>query len=314
MEVRDTKGLLVSVLTGLSLLSAPSFAAESTVATTVAPHADAVTSTAVANNTTAQDANMPTMTPEMDAKVTNNNIPLSSTAVALPPEDPSTSVDTNYDPYIAFNRPVYRFNDAFDTYFFKPVATFYNKIMPRPLNKGIHNVYNNLGNITNVANDVLQLHWYQGLNDLWRLGINTTVGIGGLFDIAERMDLEPYQNDFGLTMARWGWRNSNYLVFPFLGPSSPRDTIGFITDFYVLSIYPYIQPESLQYQVFALGALDRRAQLVKFENVMEAAALDKYVFLRSAYMQNRAHKIEENLEKGFLTKYRSDISKSSDIE
>lgn len=313
MEVRNTKGLLVSVLTGLCLLSPPLFAATSSTAADAVSTPDTSTSAATTSTTT-PETSMPTMTAAEDTKVTDNNIPLSSTAVALPPEDPSTAVDTNYDPYIAINRPIYRFNDAFDTYFFKPVATFYNKIMPRPLNKGIHNVYNNLGNITNVANDVIQLHWYQGLNDLWRLGINTTVGVGGLFDIAERMDLEPYQNDFGLTMARWGWRNSNYLVFPFLGPSSPRDTIGFIADFYVLSIYPYIRPQSFQYQVFALGALDRRAQLLKFENVMDAAALDKYVFLRSAYMQNRAHKIEENLEMGFLTKYRSDVSKSTDSQ
>lgn len=309
MEIRYTKGLLFSALTSLCVWSAPSFAAE--VATSDSAVTDASAPVVTKTKTTVENKN-PATAKTLATTEEDDSIPESSTAAALPPEDPSTTVDTNYDPYSAFNRPVYRFNDAFDTYLFKPVATFYNKIMPKPLNKGIHNVYTNLGNITNVANDVLQLHWYQGLNDLWRLGINTTVGVGGLFDVAERMDLEPYQNDFGLTMARWGWRNSNYLVFPFLGPSSPRDTIGFIADYYVFSIYPYIQPQSFQYQVFALGALDRRAQLLKFENVMDAAAIDKYVFLRSAYMQNRAHKIDENLEKGFLTKYRSDVTKTED--
>jgi len=198
------------------------------------------------------------------------------------------------DPYEGFNRAMFTFNDKIDTYFLKPLATFYNKIMPKPLNEGIHNVFFNIDTLPTIADDLLQAHFYQAANDIWRVGINTTIGIGGLFDVASRMNLPPYTNDFGLTLATWGYTQSNYLVLPFFGPNTVRDAIGLPVDYYAFSIYPYIHPRSTRYEIYAWAVLDRRAQLLKFQNVFEEAALDKYAFVRSAYLQRRAHQIEIN--------------------
>lgn len=197
------------------------------------------------------------------------------------------------DPLEGFNRAMFTFNDKLDTFVLKPVATLYNKIMPKPLNQGIHNFFNNLGEVPTIANDILQFNFYQMANDLWRLGINTTVGIGGLFDIASRMQLDYYANDFGLTLAKWGWRKSTYLVLPFFGPNTLRDGIEIPVDYYAFSVYPYIEPTSTRYAIYGLGVVDRRAQLLQFQSVLEEAAIDKYIFIRNAYMQRRAYQIEQ---------------------
>ncbi len=203
------------------------------------------------------------------------------------------------DPLHGFNRAMFTFNDYLDTYFLKPIASFYNKIMPRPLNQGVHNFFNNIGELPIIANDALQLHFYQFANDFWRLGLNTTIGIGGMFDMATRMQLPYYNNDFGMTLATWGYQQSTYLVLPFFGPSTIRDGIGLPVDYFVFSVYPYIYPPSRRYQLYALGVVDRRAQLLHSEAVFNEASLDKYVFMRAAYMQHRDYQIEQNRHRGF---------------
>ncbi len=218
--------------------------------------------------------------------------------------DPATTLDaddanadtitTVQDPYEGFNRAMFTFNDKVDIFLLKPVATIYDTIMPRPLNQGVHNFFSNLGVVPTLANDLLQVNFYQAANDFWRLAINTTVGIGGLFDVASRMGLKNYTNDFGLTLTAWGWRSSNYLVLPFLGPNTIRDGGAVFVDYYAFSVYPRIYPQSLSYQIYGLGVVDRRAQLLKFQSVMEEAALDKYIFVRNAYMQRRAFQIQQN--------------------
>lgn len=214
------------------------------------------------------------------------------TATDLPPPQPISVL--SHDPYERFNRAMFTFNDKIDTYLLKPIATAYNAIMPKPLNAGIHNFFNNIGELPTIANDILQLNPYQALNDSWRFLINSTIGIGGLFDVASRMGLKYYANDFGLTLAAWGWRESNYLVLPFFGPNTIRDVIEIPVDYYAFSLYPYIEPPSRGYQLYALGIIDRRAQLLQFQSVFEEAAIDKYVFTRNAYMQRRAYQIAEN--------------------
>lgn len=214
---------------------------------------------------------------------------------SINPEDiiPAQPVET-HDPYEGFNRIMFDFNDRVDTTVLKPVATFYNKIMPRPLNEGIHNIYNNLNNLPTIANDLLQLHFHQLASDVWRFGINSTIGIGGIFDVAGRMNLQQYNNDFGLTLARYGYTNSNYLVLPFFGPNTVRDGIGIPVDYYGFSIYPYVEPPSARYELYGVGVIDKRAQLLQYQQVFEEAALDKYVFVRNAYLHRRAFQIDQN--------------------
>jgi phospholipid-binding lipoprotein MlaA len=211
----------------------------------------------------------------------------------------SSYAETNNDPLEKFNRGVFSFNDKVDIYFLKPIATFYNIIMPKPLNRGIQNFFNNLNNIPTIANDILQANFYQANSDFWRLAINSTIGIGGLFDVAERMNLHPYTNDFGLTLAKWGYKNSTYIVLPFLGPSTIRDGFGIPVDYYGFSVYPRIRSDSVRYGLFGLGVINRRAQLLQFQSVFDEAALDKYVFIRDAYLQRRSYQMEQNASYGY---------------
>ncbi len=205
------------------------------------------------------------------------------------------------DPHERFNRAMFGFNDVIDRVVMVPVATFYNKIIPKPLNAGIHNFYNNIGELPVIANDILQAHFYQMTNDVWRLGVNTTVGIGGLFDVATRMQLPYYTNDFGLTLNRWGYKKTTYLVLPLFGPYTVRDSIGIPVDYYGFAIYPYIYPWATRTAIYGVGVIDKRAQLLKFQGIMEEAAVDKYAFVRSAYMQRRAYQISENERLGIIS-------------
>lgn len=201
------------------------------------------------------------------------------------------------DPLQCFNRTMFAFNEKFDMYFYKPIATLYNYILPKPINRGIHNFFSNLGELPTIANDILQVNIHQALNDFWRLVFNSTVGIGGLFDVATCLNLPYYQNDFGLTLTNWGWRRSSYLVLPFLGSYTIRDgLVGMPVDYFGFSVYPRIKSMRTRFALLSVAFVDYRAQLLQFQPVIDEAALDKYIFVRSAYMQHRAAKIEENAQ------------------
>lgn len=212
------------------------------------------------------------------------------------------------DPYESVNRTIFDFNDRLDITILKPIAMLYNKIIPKPLNKGVNNFFNNIHNLPNIANDLLQLHFYQATSDSWRLMINTTIGIGGLFDIAERINLALYSNDFGLTLAYWGYKNSNYIVWPFWGPSTLRDGIGGVVDYFVFSIYPHVNPPLRRYSLYGLGVVDRRVQLLPYQSVLEEVTFDKYIFARQAHMQNRIYQIEYNSQLSYYSDKKNAIS------
>lgn len=230
--------------------------------------------------------------------------PVVSQVLAAPADVASTSVqpvDPYYvnpvDPYEKFNRVMYRFNDIVDRVIMKPIATLYNKIMPKPLVTGIRHFFDNFETVPTIVNDVLQANFYQATRDAWRFGVNSTVGILGFFDVATDMGLTHNKEDFGLTLAQWGYKNSGYLVLPFLGPSTTRDAIGIPVTYYI-SLYPYINPSYVRNSIFVLSLISHRAELLAYENVMDQAAVDKYVFLRDAYLQRRAWLIQRNKELG----------------
>ncbi len=248
--------------------------------------------------TTQQTTTKQTSTKQTSTKQTNKQTTTENSSTTDVQEDVAASQPVS-DPLHSFNHAMFSFNDFIDKYFMKPIATIYNKIMPRPLNQGVHNFFNNIGELPILANDALQLHFYQFANDFWRLSINTTIGIGGVFDMATRMNLPYYSNDFGLTLARWGYQNSTYVVWPFFGPSTIRDGIGIPVDYYGFSIYPHIYPQRTRYQLYAFGVLDRRVQILHSEALFEEAAVDKYVFMRAAYMQHRKYQIEQNNHRSF---------------
>lgn len=240
-------------------------------------------------------ASLASMTPKTDTLTSE------STTVLDEEENADLEKDNaaNRDPLEKLNRVIFTFNDTLDIYFIKPVAEFYNDVVPKPVNKSIHNFFNNLSELPIIANDLLQFNFYQMIRDITRFAINTTIGVGGFFDMATLMDLPYSENDFGLTLAHWGYQDSTYLVLPFLGPSTIRDGIGIPVDYFGFSIYPHVQPQSTQYQLLALYFIDHRANLLRVEPILEEVAIDKYVFTRHAYMQHRAYQIEKIKQLGY---------------
>lgn len=217
------------------------------------------------------------------------------------------------DPYEPFNRVMYHFNDLFDKLLLKPVATFYNIVVPKPITKGISNIFSNIDNIPTIANDILQFNFYQAASDTWRLAINTTVGIGGFFDVAASLGLERNYEDLGLTLARWGWVNSNYLVVPFLGPTTVRDVLAWPVNYQYLTVYPYVYPIALRYQIYITSIVSMRAELLRYSDVLDNVSFDKYVFMRDAFLQRRVYKIDRNKRLGdpYLS---SNISENDNTE
>jgi len=199
------------------------------------------------------------------------------------------------DPYQDYNRSIYKINNKLDEVIAKPVATFYQKIMPKPLYNMVNNFFNNISNIPTVINDVLQGNLYQADSDSWRFVINSTIGIGGFFDVAQHTGLEYNYEDFGLTLAQWGWTDSSYFVLPIYGPNTIRGTIGKPITYY-MSIFPYIKNWRIQWGLYALYLINERAQLLQYQNVMDNAALDPYIFTRDAYLQRQAYLIQRNHE------------------
>lgn len=245
----------------------------------------------------------PAVSTNTDPAVSTNTVPANDVElkigagaeVNLPDDIAEAPV---YDPLETFNRHTFAFNDSLDRNILQPVAKFYNKIMPKPLNQGVHNFFLNLNTFSTIIDDFLQFNFYQMTNDMWRMAINSTIGIGGLFDVATRMHLKYYENDFGMTLATWGWRNSNYLVLPFYGSYTIRDGFSLPFDFFLFSAYQFIEPPKLRYGLYALSVVDWRASTMKYNDLMDAAALDKYVFVRNAYLQRRAYQLDQNRHLG----------------
>ena len=200
-------------------------------------------------------------------------------------------IETVSDPLSQYNRTMFKINDKLDKYLIKPVAELYNKIIPRPLNLGVDNFFNNLLGTQIIVNDLLQANFYQSTRDSWRFAIDTTVGVGGFFDIGDRVGLPYEQNGVGLTLAKWGYVNSSYLVLPLLGSSTIRDAISLPIDYFLTPI-PYVANIALRNSLFGLGLLDKRALFLGFQGVYNEMALDPYIFMRNAYLQRRTYLIK----------------------
>lgn len=194
------------------------------------------------------------------------------------------------DPYEKFNRKVHNFNLAFDATMLKPPAKLYVKVVPAKIRIGINNFYNNIYMIPVVANDLLQGNVRYAYKDSWRFFINSTIGLGGTLDIATRFGLPYHQNDLGLTFAKWGDKNSPYLVIPFLGPSTFRDGMGTAFEYTLFTPYSYLigNNNTLLYALMGVRYVDLRSQLFETEKLMHEA-LDSYSFIRDAYLQHRQY-------------------------
>lgn len=194
------------------------------------------------------------------------------------------------DPFEGVNRGVFVINKTLDCAILKPAARIYQKFLPKFVQNRINNFFQNIVEIPTIANDLLQADFPNFRNDASRFLLNTTWGIGGLFDVASTADRCRHFNDFGQTLGKWGYKNSIYIVLPFFGPSTVRDSIGRAVN-YGMSPWPYIRPTGLGWGLYAAFAIDARAYYIKLEPAIDEAAVDEYVFFRDAYLQHRAVEI-----------------------
>ncbi len=203
----------------------------------------------------------------------------------------------NPDPWEGLNRKIHKFNDTADRWVLKPIAVGYTKVIPRPVRRGVSNFFSNLTYPTVVLNQFLQGKWREGFADAGRFVVNTTLGIGGLFDPASRAGLAQHEEDFGQTFARWGMGSGPYLVVPFMGPATIRDGGGRILD---ATLYAprYSDDVALRNSLTGLYFLDARASLLDVEDLMSG---DRYAFMRDAYLQRRDYLIHDGeVEDSFL--------------
>lgn len=205
---------------------------------------------------------------------------------------------TNKDPLEGINRGIYKFNDVADRYAIQPVAKTYKAVAPTPVRTGISNFFSNLGTLTTVVNDLLQLKFSQAFADAGRFVINSTFGIAGFIDVASMDKIPKHQEDFGQTLGYWGVDSGAYLVLPILGPSTVRDASGLAIDTVTSDPIQYLHNigQIRTYnQVRAAQVLDKRTQLLDATDLVDNASIDPYAFMRDAYLQRRASLIQDGL-------------------
>jgi phospholipid-binding lipoprotein MlaA len=190
------------------------------------------------------------------------------------------------DPWEGLNRHTHAFNEAVDDAVMKPVATVYRDHVPPLVRTGVSNFFGNIGDAWSAVNALLQFHLQDAEENLARFQLNSTLGLLGIFDPASDANIERHREDFGQTLGRWGIGPGPYLVLPFLGPSTVRDTAALPVDWH-FDIVTDFRPIALRNSTDALRLVDTRANLLRVTSVLDEAALDKYAFVRDAYLQRR---------------------------
>jgi phospholipid-binding lipoprotein MlaA len=194
------------------------------------------------------------------------------------------------DPFERANRGIYRFNVAADRAVFRPAARAWQAAVPPPVRTGLANFVANLGYPVTILNDLLQAKFSNGVQDLSRLLVNSVLG-GGLFDPATRMGLERHDEDFGLTLGKWGVPAGPYLMLPLLGPSSLRDAPSKLVDEYSNGRH-YINDQYLQWGLWTASKLELRAGLLSADAVLDRT-YDPYAFVRNAWIQHREFEVRD---------------------
>ena len=197
---------------------------------------------------------------------------------------------TEGDPFESYNRAMFSFNDGLDKYVLKPVAEGYDAVLPSPVKTGVSNFFSNLGDIFVIINDLLQFKFKQAASDTGRFIFNSTIGLYGLIDVSTSMGLEKHDEDFGQTFASWGMGKGPYIVLPFFGPRTMRGTAGFAVESVYDPVYQ-IENDDAMWGAVALRAIDTRYNLLSAGRIVDQAALDKYSFVRDAYLQHRKNLI-----------------------
>lgn len=213
------------------------------------------------------------------------------------------------DPFEKFNRAMFSFNDTVDRTALKPAATAYKKVTPSFVQTGVNNFFGNLSDLWSSVNNLAQFKGRDGMNDFTRFAVNSTLGLGGVLDIASPAGLRKHNEDLGQTLGYWGVPPGPYLMLPILGPSTVRDTAALPGDFWG-DPWTHVNDIPWRNSGIVLRAVDQRATVLDASNLLEDAALDRYEFIRDGYLQRRqsrvldtdkaqvrAEKVQERLDK-----------------
>ena len=194
------------------------------------------------------------------------------------------------DPFEEINRKTYAFNEKLDEILVKPIAETYSKAPPK-IKNGVTNFFNNLEEVDTFINQLLQGKPKKSLNDLTRFVINTTIGLGGFIDVASRMGLQRHEEDFGQTLAVWGVSEGPYIMLPFLGPSTLRDTVSRPVSSF-LSVSFHMTETDVNIALKSIDALETRERLLDVESLLSG---DKYSFVKDAYIQSIMYEVKDGI-------------------
>jgi len=219
-----------------------------------------------------------------------NTMPRLIAATALALLAGCAATPSKVDPLEPMNRALYKVHDVLDTNIVKPVAEGYATVVPQFMRTGFANVFNNIDDLFSAVNGLLQGKPDKAGNDLGRVLINTFFGMGGLIDIASDAGIERGNEDFGQTFAVWGIPQGPYLFIPLFGPTTVRDGAGVIVRIAVGPV-GYINDVALRNSIYGVGYVDLRSQVLESGSIVDTAALDRYIFIRNAYLQRRRYLI-----------------------
>ena len=197
------------------------------------------------------------------------------------------------DPWEPFNRSVFEFNEGLDAYALKPVVAGYRFVLPEFVRDGIYNFFSNYSDIYTALYNLLQGRPGYAFNDFMRVVVNTTMGLGGLLDLATPGGLEKHKEDWGQTFGVWGVPSGPYVVLPFFGPSNVRDTFGTVADLQSDYLFSFVKDIGLRNSITGLRVINARNTYYEAGDLLDGAAIDKYSFVRDAYIQRRAYQINE---------------------
>lgn len=211
------------------------------------------------------------------------------------------------DPWESWNRKVFAFNDGLDQKVLKPVAIAYRDVVPGPVRQAVDNVFNNVADGWSAVNLLLQGRWSAGVQNTMHFAINSVLGVGGLIDLAGEAGMERRSEDLGKTFGHWGFKTGAYIVWPLFGPSSVRDTFAMPLD-RLASPGLVFNDGKTQLSIFALQTVNTRANYLRATDMLEQIALDKYTFIRDAYLFKRGSISEDDDEEDLQTESRLDRS------
>ena len=201
------------------------------------------------------------------------------------------TVPTPYDPIESVNRATFAFNDVIDTVIVNPLVSIWNAVLPAPVRQSVANVFDNLDDLYSGVNHALQGRGGQAGTDLGRVVVNSTIGIGGLFDVGTKMGLKKSYGDFGQTLGVWGFSTGPYVVLPLLGPSTVRETAGRAVR--VTTDARNLLPTNTYYALVGTEYVATRADAKANESLIASSSLDRYVFVRNLYWQRRFNLVQE---------------------